>query len=657
MNLTNLTFTQGIPFNQSYKIKASEHIRGIISGLPDGISGRIRNNIINIRGVATTTGSGNAIITIDGINYDRPWTVIAERQTRGIPERSEPRQSGFNMADSVLIKDEDFDVTGTYTGSPTNIYVEGLLRNWTYTWGGGTIHVLGDAADVKRLETGIWKIIIDGTEYTADWRVAERVPVITNPGTKTVYLNNGIRIPIEISRDPSGVSMEGLQAKMYYERSEDGAELLGIPDRTLLSSENRKIIVNASTAGGTDTENFKIIVSNQTPPAMSTVSYNAGTFTWNAVSGAGSYAYRIEGNEQWIDVGNVTTFYIDANILINSEFVEWRVNSPFLSEYSNTAVRKSILYSSSLFSTRVIGGHTITLNNSGLLYKLLYDVELPLSGVGQTTLRRTLEFPTNTGSTVNVSSLSRVSDITSIGDNKIFALNDSGNLLVNNADVIILGSTYDVSATIIPNSNGDEVMTYEKYFLNPSNRSNTGFDRLFCCYLGNDKVAVVFRDSPEYFLDIVDIDVDSGSSVSLDRTFTLTDVSFSHGSHTYIVTGIACIDSVGSNKIFAKVSAAPIGFSGSEFILQLDISGNTISVDSILRLPAFLIFRSDSMFSINAEDIDNLLCVFSRISLGRLYLFPYGTIDSDSDDVLDDTELPTQYHSLPTSLSRSTLKK
>ena len=108
MDLTNLIFTQGLPFNQSYKIKASEHVSGTISGLPDGIRGFIRNNIIRIRGVATTAGSGKAIITIDGIAYTRPWTVIAERQTRGIPERSEPRQSGFTMADAVLYSKRRF---------------------------------------------------------------------------------------------------------------------------------------------------------------------------------------------------------------------------------------------------------------------------------------------------------------------------------------------------------------------------------------------------------------------------------------------------------------------------------------------------------------------------------------------------------------------
>ena len=144
-------------------------------------------------------------------------------------------------------------------GNPTNIYVEGLLRNWTYTWGSGTIHVIGDAADVIRLETGIWKIIIDGIEHSVNWRVNERAPVITNPGTQVFVINRPISIDILISNKPS-VSIEGLQSKIYYERVEDGAELLGTPDRIVDGSENRRITINASTSGGDDTEIFDFTV-------------------------------------------------------------------------------------------------------------------------------------------------------------------------------------------------------------------------------------------------------------------------------------------------------------------------------------------------------------------------------------------------------------
>ena len=261
MNLTNLTFTQGVIFNQTYKIKASQHVSGSISGLPDGISGDIRNNIIRIRGIANTISSGELTIIIDGINYTRPWTVIAadrEIRTRGVPRQT--RQSSFNMDDAVLYINEDFDVTGTYSGNPTNIYVEGLLRNWTYTWGSGTIHVLGDADDVTRIETGIWKIIIDGVEYMANWRVGERAPVITNPGTQVFNADEEIDLDIDISGEPSGLSMEGLQAKMFYERIDGGIGLRGSPDRAITPSENREIIINASTSGGTDTESFDFSV-------------------------------------------------------------------------------------------------------------------------------------------------------------------------------------------------------------------------------------------------------------------------------------------------------------------------------------------------------------------------------------------------------------
>ena len=164
----------------------------------------------------------------------------------------------------------------------------------------------------------------------ANWRVVESVPVITNPGTQTVFLNNEIRIPIAISYNPS-VSMKGLLASMYYERRDTGADLLGSPNRVIASSENRMITVDASTGGGSDQELFKLIVVDENPPAMSNVVPVGGntqaTFSWSAVSGALSYAYRIGATDQWSDVGNKTSHTIEN--LSNGQLytIYWRVNS------------------------------------------------------------------------------------------------------------------------------------------------------------------------------------------------------------------------------------------------------------------------------------------------------------------------------------------
>ena len=166
------------------------------------------------------------------------------------------------------------------------------------------------------------------------WQVTQRPPTITNPGLQRLYLNTPIRVPIAIARDPQGVSLKGLLAKMHFTNVDNGAEMLGTPDRIVTPAENRRVVVDASTPGGDDQSDFQIVVADETPPAMSDVSFTVGdeqvTFTWDAVSGATSYAYSLDG-EIWIDVGNITTYTI-AEITEQSIDVSWRVNSPWVGD-------------------------------------------------------------------------------------------------------------------------------------------------------------------------------------------------------------------------------------------------------------------------------------------------------------------------------------
>ena len=263
----NLTFTTGLVFDQSYEISASEDTTISVSGLPAGIMFQdTGDNILRIYGTPTTAGSGVAIISVnmEEVTSEVNWIVASAQRRRTDDKRgSGPRQGTpvLSMNDATIFFGQDFDVSGTISGNPTNVYVEGLLRNWTYTYASGSLHVLGDADDVKRIESGVWKVIMEygnnqEIEDTVNWNVAESIPSITNPGRQTFYTNLPLNYEIKISNLPS-VTVKGLLAKMYYAGSDTGVNLKGNPDREVSLSEGRRIEINASNSGGTDTDSFR----------------------------------------------------------------------------------------------------------------------------------------------------------------------------------------------------------------------------------------------------------------------------------------------------------------------------------------------------------------------------------------------------------------
>lgn len=179
-----------------------------------------------------------------------------------------------------------------------------------------------------------------------NWSVIERQPIVESVGMKRVYMDHPIRIPVAIQNSPAGVSAKGLLAQMYHQRvlgESDvegiiGVEIRGVPDRLVGVEEQRMVMIDASNTGGDDDGDFQLEVVSGTPPPMSTVTFTIGmeqaTFTWEAVEGAESYAYRIGSEEEddWVDIGNVTSHTIQELLGDITYPIYWRVNSPYLSD-------------------------------------------------------------------------------------------------------------------------------------------------------------------------------------------------------------------------------------------------------------------------------------------------------------------------------------
>ena len=306
---SSVSFTQNQQFSYTYNWELPDGVT--ISGasvavgetLPTGISITHTNHSVSIQGTATTIGDTSITLTVsfsdnsDDFTHSITINVLAQTQSQSRSdtgrdkdkERTGARQTqsavpSLTMNDPTLYIGETFDVTGTITGNPIRVYVEGLLRRWTYTYENGTLHVLTDNGDnVSVVESGIWKVVMvyiptgssDETEISTDvnWQTIHRVPVISNPGDQTFYLNRGIGLKIDIANTPSGSTLKGLLAKMSFRNVIDGVMLTGFPDRLVSQSEGRMIKVDTSNSGGDDEAlfGFTVVESSGILPPVITV--------------------------------------------------------------------------------------------------------------------------------------------------------------------------------------------------------------------------------------------------------------------------------------------------------------------------------------------------------------------------------------------------
>ena len=271
----NLSLTQGVEFDQKYKVTASKFVDIDVNGFIPLALG-YHNNILHIYGTPTTVGSGQVVITLEGnpIGHIITWEVHA-------PQRRERRQtlqqqSGIptlSMQDAVLYVNEDFDVSGSISGNPTEVWVEGLLRKWRYTYASGNLHVLGDAEDVTRIESNVWNVIM---EYEAQISVTTSpVSLIYDSGNLASAFSLAGVIPIHLGNiNNANFVREDIAGGSVYKFTYDAQTTINslrVRINMIVSQSNTLVVRYAATAP--TTSNFTshgTVLSRHTATSINT---------------------------------------------------------------------------------------------------------------------------------------------------------------------------------------------------------------------------------------------------------------------------------------------------------------------------------------------------------------------------------------------------
>ena len=152
----------------------------------------------------------------------------------------------------------DYNIEIEVLGDPDKVTAEGDWERWYYTWdAANSLLTLSGNAD----SNGTWEIMavkgMQTVEEDIDFTAAPPAPVITAPVnliiTRGVDYNEN-PIPILIANNPSTVRMRGLLVGLGFDKTETGANIVGIsPIDAVLTVTEGSLEIFASTAGGEDT--------------------------------------------------------------------------------------------------------------------------------------------------------------------------------------------------------------------------------------------------------------------------------------------------------------------------------------------------------------------------------------------------------------------
>ena len=408
------------------------------------------------------------------------WIVAPAQRRRTDDKRgSGPRQGTPVLSGNhaTLIFGHDFDASATISGNPTNVYVEGLLRNWTYTYASGSLHVLGNAQDVTRIESGVWKVIMEygnnqEIEATVNWNVEEFAPVITNPGSQTFYVDSPLDYEIIISNFPS-VTVKGLLAKMYYDVSDNGVKLKGNPDRTVSLSEGRRIEISASNTGGTHTESFRFEISELSVAVVEASRDDIGIFDISGSNESEAVLNKyLNLPSGWINPRGITSLGNNKVAVVDASRDDIGIFDISGSNASEAVLDK---YLSLPSGWSLPTGITSLSNNKVAVVDFLGDdigiFDISGSNASEAVLDKYLNLP---------SGWSIATGITSLGNDKV---------VVNAPELSIIG-IIDISGSNASDAVLDKYFNLTSLFPNPQGIAYLGSDKLVIAEGLNDDIII-----------------------------------------------------------------------------------------------------------------------------------------------------------------------
>ena len=326
-----LDFTQNTAFSQTFPIASVPTVSLHSStGLPAGITASVSGGTLTIAGTPSAIGTGTATLVLRNSHGDTSvevdWEVNATQGAlgQGAVGQTKPTITFPATPDpNAILIDTAFTYDVTITGSPTTVKVSGVLKEeWEYDWNAannrcritGTPDVLG---------SGVWKIEATNasgtTTATKAWKVVDPKPVISGPGTVTLYKGQDIQVFFPYTNEVDALNIDGLHIGLEQKLDKSGphAAVIGHISATKnLTVSSDSWTIEMGNSGGDTTKTTSVTLSTATPPAMSTYTATAGngqvTLAWTAVTGAISYAYRYKKSTDtvwgsWIDTDGGTS--------------------------------------------------------------------------------------------------------------------------------------------------------------------------------------------------------------------------------------------------------------------------------------------------------------------------------------------------------------
>ena len=293
------------------------------------------------------TGTATVSLSADSVNEGN----TAASDSVQIIQRIVPVNHQFLLIDTF------FNVSTTVNApigtTIRKIRVSGLLQGFrafhTLSQGNtvGTVNITGTPDSGV---SGTWILDVTYSDgETAQLEIAytaiPKTPSLTPVSRVKIYRNIDANLIIPITNYGGGASVKGrLIGLDHSDIANAQGEPLGVvvtatPLDTITVADNESLEIRMThpMPGSPDiVGNQPYEVADETPPAMGAVSTSATTggitFTWQAVPGATSYAYKLSTDENWVDVGNVTTHTIGDLASGTSFTYEWRVNSPWVGD-------------------------------------------------------------------------------------------------------------------------------------------------------------------------------------------------------------------------------------------------------------------------------------------------------------------------------------